>query len=127
MSFPYNNPQTATRQNSQLSVNRQSNFGVTFSVSNTGGYMEVANLSDLEWTFSGQTGNITGSTIPIQFFKGSGFIPDVLTLNSDYFSSGRRRIGMLVYVYETDKIYQYNIDNYESLWNAATGATTWRG
>jgi hypothetical protein len=30
---------------------------------------------------------------------------------------------MLVYVYETDKIYQYTIDNYETLWNNATGAT----
>jgi hypothetical protein len=47
----------------------------------------------------------------------------VLTLNSDNISSGRRKLGMLVYVYETKKIYQYNIDNYDTLWNNATGAT----
>ena len=86
MSFPYSNPLSASRQNFQLSLEPTSNFGVTYSVSNTGGYMEVANLSDLVWSFSGQTGFVTGSTIPIQFFKGTGagYSPDILTLNSDY-------------------------------------------
>ena len=30
---------------------------------------------------------------------------------------------MLVYVYETNLIYQYSIDNYDALWSGATGAT----
>ena len=30
---------------------------------------------------------------------------------------------MLVYVIEEKQVYQYRIDNYETLWNAATGAT----
>jgi surface protein len=34
---------------------------------------------------------------------------------------------MLVYVYETNKIYQFRIDNYDTLWNNATGATTGLG
>lgn len=72
MSFPYSNPQSATRQNFQVSLDTQSNFGISYSVSNTGGYMEVASLSDLVWNFSGQTGYVTGSTVPIQFFKGTG-------------------------------------------------------
>jgi len=112
MSFPYSNPLSASRQNFQLSLEPTSNFGVTYSVSNTGGYMEVANLSDLVWDFSGQTGFITGSTIPIQFFKGTGagYSPDILTLNSDYWSTGRRRLGMLAYVYETNTFYQYQIE-----------------
>jgi hypothetical protein len=33
-----------------------------------------------------------------------------LTLNSDNISSGRRKLGMLVYVYETNKIYQFRIN-----------------
>ena len=66
----------------------------------------------------------SGNTIPIDFLKGTGapWSPDVLTLNSDNISSGRRRLGMLVYVYEVDQVYQYRIDNYESLWTAATAS-----
>jgi hypothetical protein len=55
--------------------------------------------------------------------NGTPFNPSYVNLNSDNFSSGRRRIGMIVYVNETGFAYQYEIDNYESLWNAATGAT----
>ena len=90
--------------------------------------MEVYSLNDLYYTIpSGTTGLIefTGNTIPIQFQKGTGFSfsPDVLTLNSDNISSGRRRIGMLVYVIDEDQIYQYQIPNFESLWSAATSAS----
>ena len=103
-------------------------YGTNFSIYSVGGFMEVYSLSDLLYTIpTGFTGNIefTGNTIPIQFTKGSGsvFSPDVLTLNSDNISSGRRRLGMLVYVYDQNQIYQYNIDNYTTLWNNATGAT----
>jgi hypothetical protein len=88
--------------------------------------MEVANLSDLSLTFSGvglQT--LSANTVPINIYIGNGtpFNPSYVNLNSDNFSSGRRRVGMIVYVNETGFAYQYEIDNYESLWNAATGAT----
>lgn len=110
------------------SVPNGATFGTNFSILQTGGYMEVYNLSGLTYTIPpATTGNIefSGNSIPIQFTKGSGlvFSSDVLTLNSDNISSGRRKLGMLVYVYETNKIYQFRIDNYETLWNNATGAT----
>ena len=89
--------------------------------------MEVYTLSGLTYTILSTPGinEYSGNSIPIQFTKGSGsaFSPDVLTLNSDNISSGRRKLGMLVYVYETDRIYQFNIKNYDTLWGNATGAT----
>jgi hypothetical protein len=124
----YKNPISPIQVLNPFSVARNELFGTNFSVLGVGGFMEVYNLDDLQYTVpSGRTGTIefSGNTIPIQFKKGSGsvFSPDVLTLNSDNISSGRRRLGMLVYVYETDKIYQFTIRNYDSLWSAATGAT----
>ena len=124
--LPYKNPLSSVQVNGSQTVPRRKNYGVTYSVSNTGGYMEVYNLSDLvyETPEYGQV-QFTGNTIPINFYKGSGttFSQNVLILNSDNISSGRRRLGMLVYVYETDEIYQYYIPNYDSLWSAATGST----
>jgi hypothetical protein len=110
------------------SVQNGKPFGTNFSIYGIGGFMEVYSLSDLLYTIPmGMTGNIeySGNTIPIQFTKGNGsiFSPDVLTLNSDNISSGRRKLGMLVYVYEQNQIYQFNINNYTTLWNSATGAT----
>ena len=110
------------------SVPNGSTIGTNFSILQTGGYMEVYALSGLTYTIPPATTGIiefSGNSIPIQFTKGSGsaFSPDVLTLNSDNISSGRRKLGMLVYVYETDKIYQFNIKNYDTLWSNATGAT----
>jgi hypothetical protein len=43
----------------------------------------------------------------------------VLNLNNDGISSGRRRLGMLVFVQENLTTYQYTIPNYNSLWNIA--------
>jgi hypothetical protein len=128
MSFQYKNPITAHQVNGTQSVPRNNTYGTTFSVNNTGGYMEVFSLSDLYYTIpSGTTGSIeySGNTIPIEFTKGTGaaWSPDVITLASDNISSGRRRLGMLVYVYEVDQVYQYYIDNYETLFNAATAST----
>jgi len=110
------------------SVPNGATFGTNFSILQTGGYMEVYNLSGLTYTIPPATTGIiefSGNSIPIQLVKGSGsaFSPDVLTLNSDNISSGRRKLGMLVYVYETNKLYQFRIDNYDTLWNNATGAT----
>jgi hypothetical protein len=124
----YKNPISPIQVLNPFSVARNELFGTNFSVLGVGGFMEVYNLDDLQYTIpSGRTGTIefSGNTIPIQFKKGSGsvFSPDVLTLNSDNISSGRRRLGMLVYVYETDKIYQFIIRNYDSLWSGATGST----
>lgn len=126
--LPYKNPISPLQVLGSSSVSRTDTFGTNFSVLGTGGFMEVYNLSDLDYTVpTGQTGTIefSGNTIPIQFKKGSGsvFSPDVLTLNSDNISSGRRRLGMLVYVYETKTIYQHTIDNYDNLWSAATAAS----
>ena len=114
------------------SVPNGSTFGTNFSILQTGGFMEVYTLSGLTYTIPPATTGIiefSGNSIPIQFTKGSGsvFSPDVLTLNSDNISSGRRKLGMLAYVYETNKIYQFRIDNYDTLWNNATGATTGLG
>jgi hypothetical protein len=114
------------------SVPNGSTIGTNFSILQTGGYMEVYTLSGLTYTIPPATTGIiefSGNSIPIQFTKGSGsvFSPDVLTLNSDNISSGRRKLGMLAYVYGTNKIYQFRIDNYDTLWNSATGATTGPG
>ena len=128
MAEPFKLPISPEQLNGIQSVSRTEVFGTNYSVLGIGGYMEVYNLSDLEFTIPpGDTGLISSSanTIPIQFIKGDGsaYSLDVLTLASDNMSSGRRRLGMLVYVYETDQVYQYRIDNYDTLWSAATGAT----
>ena len=128
MSFIYKNPISATLLTGTNSVGREKVFGTNFSVLQTGGYMEVYTLDDLAFVVpSGDTGLIefTGNTIPVNYSKRTlPFLPDTLTLNSDNISSGRRRLGMLVYVHETERTYQYTIPNYESLWNAASGSTT---
>lgn len=122
------NPISPIQAVGQSSVSRESTFGTTFSNSIVGGLMQVNYLTDLIYTIpTGTTGNIefSGNTIPINFIKGNGSVwsPDVLTLNSDNLSSGRRKIGMMVYVREQDQVYQYTNDDFLSLWNAATAAT----
>ena len=101
MSFPYKNPITGQQTDGPVSIQRNSVQGTNFSVLSVGGYMEVFNLSDLSLTFSG-TGvqELSANTIPINLTIGTNntFNPTVLTLNSDNISSGRRRLGMLVYV-----------------------------
>ena len=128
MSFVYKNPTSAANLTGTNAAERQKVYGTNFSVLQTGGYMEVYTLDDLKFTIpSGETGLIefTGNTIPIQYNKRTlPFLPDNLTLNSDNISSGRRRLGMLVYVHETQKTYQYTIPNFETLWDAASGSTT---
>ena len=128
MAFQYKNPITSSQLSGSESVARTSTFGTNFSVLQTGGYMEVYYLTDLVWTLGGTVSgpvNYSGNTIPIQFTKGLGsaFSRDILTLNSDNISTGRRRLGMQVFVQETDTVYQYTIPNYEDLWNALSGLT----
>jgi hypothetical protein len=129
MSVPYQNPISSVQLSQPYSVSRTSVFGTHFSVLNVGGYMEVYNLSDLSLTLTSSTYpsliQLSANTIPIRFTKGDGTFlsPDYITLNSDNISSGRRRLGMMVYVHETDKVYQYVIPNYDTLWNNITGLT----
>jgi len=103
-------------------------YGTHFNNLGVGGIVQLYNVSDLYYTVpSGFYGLVqySGNTIPINFVKGSGtsYSYDVLTLNSDNISSGRKQLGMLAYVYETDQIYQFIIDNYDNLWSAATAST----
>jgi hypothetical protein len=122
MSFTYKNPISGVEILSPNSVSSSAAYGSNFSVLGVGGYMEVWNVSDLGYSTFGATGNInnSGNTIPVVFYKRPApTITDRITLNSDGISSGRRRIGMLVYVYETNTTYQYQIDNYDTLWNNA--------
>jgi hypothetical protein len=128
MSFNYKNPISPISVLGNESVSRTDVFGTDFSVLGTGGYMEVYSLNDL--IFSVPTGTLglveySGNTIPIQLNIGSGvvFSPNVLTLNSDNISSGRRRIGMLVHVIEENQVYQFQVPNFTTLWNSATGST----
>lgn len=132
--MPFNyinpNPSGGTLVSSFDVVGREETTGVNFSVHTIGGYMEVWSLNDLVYTIpSGSTGNIryTGNTIPITYTQG---LTTPITTNSsimiesDAISSGRRRLGMLVYVHETNETYQYQIDDYENLFNSASGVTT---
>jgi len=126
--LPYKNPVSPVQTVGTPSVSNTALYGTHFSIYGVGGFMEVYNVSDLYYTVpSGTYGTIeySGNTIPINFSKGSGttFSLDTLILNSDNISSGRRRLGMLVYVYETDQIYQFNINNYDNLWASATAST----
>lgn len=114
-------------------VTQVTTTGTNFSIFNIGGYKEVWSLSDLIYTipssYSGAGGQVrySGNTIPIEFTTGQTTpfsTPDVIKIESDFISSGRRRLGMLVYVHETDQTYQYRIPNYESYFNAASGSTT---
>lgn len=129
MSVPYKNPISSVQVSTPQSVSRTSVFGTNFSILNVGGYMEVYNLSDLSLTLTASTYpsliQLSANTIPIRYTKGNGTFlsPDYITLNSDNISSGRRRLGMLVYVHETDKVYQYIIPNYDTLWNNLSGLT----
>jgi hypothetical protein len=128
MSFPYLNPISPLRVFGPESVSREKSYGTNFSTLSVGGYMEVFSLDQLRYTIPpltyGQV-NYSGNSIPITYSIGSGstFSYNTLILNPDNISSGRKKIGMLVYVKDENQIYQFNINNYDTLWNAATGAT----
>ena len=111
MSFPYKNPIANSTLSAPEGVAITSTQGTNFSVSQVGGYQEVYYLENLGLAFSG-TGlqQLSANTVPIQINVGTntGLSFTQLTLNSDNISSGRRRLGMQVYVYENDTVYQYN-------------------
>ena len=122
MSFNYKNPISGEIVGQPSSVNPTDYFGTNFSVLGTGGYMEVWSLSDLNYSTFGSSGVIekSGNTIPIYFVASANpLVGNKLNLNSDGISSGRRRIGMVVYVHENQQYYQYNIPNYVNLYDAA--------
>lgn len=121
----YKNPLTATQIGAPESVGNSRFFGTNFSVLGIGGHMEVFKLADLNFTVNNLNGPVEDSDnkIPVRLNinPSPGF--NVLTLNSDNISSGRRRLGMRVYVYENETLYEYNIPAYETLFNAATATT----
>ena len=121
MSFIYKNPLSTDIVNGTLSVIRTDTKGTTFSSGLVGGYTEVWGLSDLKFTIIG-TGNIRqeANRIPVEYYqRPAPFQSNQLTLNNDLISSGRRRLGQLVYVQETDTVYQYVINDYETLYDDA--------
>lgn len=126
MSFNYKNPKSSVVLSGPNSVNTDSNTGSNFSSFQVGGFYEVFKLSDLNFTIpSGATGTIlySGNTIPIDFsYNAPNNSPNVINLYSDGVSSGRRKLGMIAYVYENNKTYQYQISNYETLFNNALNA-----
>ena len=126
MAIPYQNPISASQITGPFSVARTSPYGTNFNVLNVGGWQEASYLINLGLTFSGQgQQQLSVNNIPININIGNGtFSPTYLTLNSDNFSSGRRRLGMIVWVNETETAYQYQIDNYNDLWDAAVSANS---
>ena len=129
MAFDYKNPTSSVFVNTPYSVTRENDTGTNFSVNTIGGYQEVYNLSDLDWVIpadillNGGAVLYSGNSIPISFTYNVPYaIPNILLLNNDGISSGRRRLGMSVHVQETDTVYQYTITGYTSLWNDAETA-----
>ena len=117
MSVPYKNPISGLFVSSPSSVEPNQTFGTNFSTLQVGGYMEVYYLADLNYSTYVGDGNIqnSGNTIPLTYFVGqSSAISDRITLYNDAISSGRRKLGMLVYVHETNSTYQLQIDNYDT-------------
>lgn len=124
MAFTYQNPilgDTSTGPKTPTGLDRD--YGTQFSIHSVGGYMEVESLSDLNYSSNGATGNIffSGNTIPVKFLVGTVLTSKVF-LWPDKVSSGRRKLGMLVYVRENDTTYQFRIKDYETLYNAADSA-----
>ena len=128
MALNYKNPLSSVPIEYTYSVTREEVFGTHYSVLGVGGYMEVFTLEDLKFNpsppgFGSGTVEWSGNTIPIHYnVPSNGNDPATLLLNNDNISSGRRRLGMLVYVYETDTIYQFHIPNYTTYWDNAVNA-----
>jgi len=129
MSFQYKNPVSTTILQTPDSVIRENNTGTNFSVLGIGGYMEVYSLSDLDFIIpndiliNGGVVYYSGNSIPINLTYNVPYsLPNTLTLNNDGISSGRRRLGMQVYVQETDTVYQYTMTGFTSMWDDAETA-----
>jgi hypothetical protein len=126
MSFEYKNPNSSIIQSGPSSVGVDSNVGTNFSIYQVGGFCEVFSLSDLNFTIpSGATGTIlySDNIIPIDFsYNAPNGAPNIINLYSDGISSGRRKLGMVAYVYENNKTYQFTISNYQTLFDNAVNS-----
>ncbi len=73
MAFDYKNPTSSVFVNTPYSVTRENDTGTNFSVNTIGGYQEVYNLSDLDWTIpadiliNGGAVLYSGNSIPFVF------------------------------------------------------------
>ena len=121
--FNYKNPIGASVITIPESLGTLTNpLGTNFSVYSVGGYMEVWSVSDLNFSATSSAGfvQLSANTIPPYINKQvNGNVQAYLW--SDGISSGRRRLGQLVYVHQDDQVYQFVIPNYETLWNNADG------
>lgn len=112
--FPFLIPSSQSAVTETWSVPQGANYGTNFSVYGVGGFMEVYYLSELSFS---------SATIPINYEVNQNGDLVAVILNDDNISSGRRKLGMLVYVYETNTTYQFTIPNYLNTFNTATGTT----
>jgi len=126
MAYKYRFPKSSIVNTDAISLQPETYVGSNFSINSIGGYMEVNEVSDLSLTLTGSPGSdlqLSANTIPIRYQeRGLSFLPDKVLLWGDGISSGRRKIGMLVYVRENDTTYQYTIPDYTSLYDAADTA-----
>ena len=118
--------------------------GVTTGTSLTGGFQEYYSLSNITYNpndpsptpVPGLLINLE-NLIPVAFVPASttttttkkgGTVtvttPASLELNSDLMSSGRLKLGMVVYVIEKQQAYQFIIDDYKDLYNDAVSNIT---
>lgn len=144
MSFEDRHHSTAKIVTDSFSIDHESAVaGVTTGTSLTGGFHEYYSLSNITYNpndpsptpVPGLLINLE-NLIPVSFTPGStttttgkgGDItttsPDSLELNSDLMSSGRLKLGMVVYVIEKQQAYQFIINDYKTLYNAATSNIT---
>ena len=112
MSFNYKNPLASTLYEGPVGVALDISTGTNFSVYSIGGYMEVYSHENLIYTIPpGTEGSVlySGNSIPVAFAYNQPFgdVADQLTINNDEISSGRRRLGMMVYVISADTTYQF--------------------
>lgn len=143
MSYTYNNLYTETLRNSTFSMERSNFIGVAPSSNIIGGLQQVYSVDNFTFDYSGvgigeivkkesnsiplyyiPGGTEQGEEVCIPFvgcFPGEDIItPDRLLLNNDGFSSGRLKNGTIVYCYEKKQAYQFLIDNYNTLYDAAS-------
>jgi len=123
LSFNYKNPLASVILTGPDGVSLDNTTGSNFSIYSIGGYMEVYSHEDLIFTIPPEslgTVQYTGNTIPIYFNYNQPFsLPNSVSIETDEITCGRRRLGMLAYVISADTVYQYHIDDYDVLWDAA--------
>ena len=145
MSFEDRHHSTAKIVTDSFSIDHDNAVaGVTTGTSLTGGFHEYYSLSNITYNpndpsptpVPGLLINLE-NLIPVSFIPASttttsskkgGSVtittPDSLELNSDLMSSGRLKLGMVVYVIEKQQAYQFIINDYKTLYNAAASNIT---